>query len=94
MHVILMFSRTIVEFYIRKCIWVYVKVKFPFIPLAKLISEGTGIHSTQHAFLVLGIWGRVKEREEKGRTLQNLVFGALTFRLRLLSSGEFSRCLN
>lgn len=92
--VILMSSQTVVEFHIRKCIWVYVKVKLPFIQLAKLISEGIGTHSTQHASLVTGIWGGVEEREEKGRTQQNLVFGALIFRLRLLSSGEFSRCLH
>lgn len=57
MEVILMSSQTAVEFRIRKCIWVYLKVKFPFIPLAKLISEGTGTHSTQHVSLVIGIWG-------------------------------------
>lgn len=91
---ILMSSQTVVEFRIRKYIWVYVKVKFPFIPLVKLISENTGTYSPQHVFLVIGIWGGIEEREEKGRTQQNLVFGALIFRLRLLSSGEFSRCLN
>lgn len=53
--VIRMSSHTVVDFHVRKCIWVYLKVKFPFISLAQLISEGTGTHSTQHGSLVIGI---------------------------------------
>lgn len=55
-NVILLSSQTVVEFRIRKCIWVYLKVKFPFIPFATLISEGAGTHSTQHVSLVIGNW--------------------------------------